>query len=189
MTSRIPYFKERADFHIIKAIRQGELPASSDDPAIPGFGAEVLAKCWFAEPLSRPTMTWCSEVLSRRTTDLFSAYRDGEFVQIPREYKSEGHGWRAIHNPDSANQYGFEFTSHFPEILYVFQLYSFNLLTPLPCFLVDPRNISVSSPSLQSVRASPSSGDGITPFPYTTSNRVRNRGELLIQFEGCTGTQ
>lgn len=58
-------------------------------------------------------MTWCSEVLARRTTALFELYceEDFEWSDIPEDYKAEGPEWEAITNPDVNARFHFEFLS------------------------------------------------------------------------------
>lgn len=119
MTSRIPYVKERTDFLVIKAIMQGELPASLDHPSISKSLAEMLAKCWSIEPGSRPTMTWCSECFAWQTLKLFDAYYGHHINGISPNHKTEGDGWRAVRNPAALKTYKFEFTLDFPGVRYV----------------------------------------------------------------------
>lgn len=108
MTDRIPYESERSDFSVVLAIAQGKLPAAINNLPIPDFGRQVLEKCWSPEATSRPTMTWCSEVLSRQTPALFTVYYKECRTNIPSEYMSEGDGWCQIRNPDSEKLYEFE---------------------------------------------------------------------------------
>lgn len=119
MTDRIPYESERSDFSVVLSIAQGKLPASIETLPVQDFGKQVLAKCWSLEAMSRPTMSWCSEVLAHRTTELFRAYCRAKFATIPSHYKSEGEGWHAIRDPDSVKACEFEFALHFPDILCV----------------------------------------------------------------------
>lgn len=90
---------------------RGKRPASLDDPSIPRFAAEMLAKCWSTEPGSRPTMTWCSEFFPWQTAKLFNACYGCNLDRIPPSHKSEGDGWCAVRNPASPRTYEFRFAS------------------------------------------------------------------------------
>lgn len=116
MTDCIPYQSERSEYLVILAIMQGKLPASIGDASIPDFGNEVLAACWSPDPAKRPSMTWCSEVLTRRTTALFGTYCSADFKDIPSEYKAEGDGWEAVVNPDVPKIFDIELLSGLPDL-------------------------------------------------------------------------
>lgn len=72
MTDDIPYKAYRNDYKVIQAIVQGELPGSVEHRSIEGILGEALAKSWLTDAALRPTMEWCSGVVS---TALASAHR------------------------------------------------------------------------------------------------------------------
>lgn len=181
MTDRISYESERSDVSAILAIVQGKLPGSIETFPTPDFGKQVLTKCWSLEAVSRPTMTWCSEVLAHRTTALFTAYRRGEFAAIPSGFKSEGDGWRAIRNPDSVQTYDLELKStlRLTGILCVVRPTSVRSLqftyTRSICVL-GSRALLADSQSHQTIGCCPSSVKKHGKCPSTTLNRVRGGG-------------
>lgn len=108
--------RKGTDFLVIKAIMQGELPASFDHPSISKFVEGVLVQCWSTEPGSRPSMAWCSEHFVWQTVKLFNERYGNHLERVPPDYTTEGDGWRAIRNPAAVKTYEFDFGAKFPEV-------------------------------------------------------------------------
>lgn len=125
MTDLRPY-RGCSDISVVLAIAQGRSPANLQNISAPDFLPVVLERCWRLSGETRPSMVWCIEVLSRRTTALFEAYCENGDSDIPPDYWIEGEGWNLIHNPESNLRYVCECTPIFADkdALYVILYYS-----------------------------------------------------------------
>lgn len=115
MTDQRPY-RGCSDISVVLAIAQGRPPANLQETSGPEFLPVVLKRCWRPSGESRPSMVWCTEVISRRTTALFEAYCEEICSDIPPSYQIEGAGWSAIVNPESNLRYVCEYAPIFTDV-------------------------------------------------------------------------
>lgn len=121
MTDARPY-RNHTEISVVLAIAQGKPPADLQEIVGPDFLPIVLERCWRLSSETRPTMVWCTEVLSHQTTALFGAYCETSYSHIPAEYRVEGKGWNAILNPELDAYYKYEDIPKLPAALYVISI-------------------------------------------------------------------
>lgn len=108
MTDIRPY-QTYNEISVVLAIAQGKSPANIGDLVAPNFVRGMLERCWRVLGDERPTMVWCTEVLTQHTTGLFDAYIVKPFNEIPTEFKASEDGWRVVYNPASRIRYDCQF--------------------------------------------------------------------------------
>lgn len=116
MTGLIPYatYPERGP--ILLAIASDKPPADLANLSVPHFVTAVLERCWRKLADSRPTVAWCSKVLSLRSTALFKPLCLESFDAAPSEFKAMGDGWHALFNPETETTFNLQMSTTFDNV-------------------------------------------------------------------------
>lgn len=127
MAGSRPY-PSHTEISVVLAIAQGRSPANLGELTGSEFFLIVRDRCWRISSEVRPSMLWCTEVLSRRTTALFRAYCEKDCENIPLECKTEAGNFHVIRNPESHIRYTCEDLPRLFEtyVLFPFELHSCN---------------------------------------------------------------